>query len=108
MKNPLSRLLNQLGFSPSSYPTDLAATTTEQAVDITALEGKGIRFRNMDATNQIRVAFGPDSATAITNAAKGCVIDPGQMEILQPPDIDKWIGYRAVAATASINYQPGW
>ena len=62
-----SDLNQQLGFAPTAYPADLSATITALAVDLTAQAGKAIRVRNMDAVNQIRIAFGTTSALAISN-----------------------------------------
>lgn len=108
MRSQDRNLFDQLGFVPTAYPSDLSATTTAASVDLSVLKGKGLRIRNMDTIESIRIAFGPDSATAITNAATGCVIDPGQMEILQPRGTDDFMAYRTIAGTASINYQPGF
>ena len=102
------RLNDQLGFLPSSYPADIAATTTAASVDLNALDGIAVRVRNMDAANLIRVAFGETSALAITNAATGLVISASGMEILQVPNKQWFMGHRTVAGTASINYQTGF
>jgi len=95
-------------FKPSSYASDLSATTTVtgQSVAI-ASDAARIRFKNKDATNFVSVAFGTSASDAETNAANGIEISAGEVEFLGVPELATHFAYLGDTGTVVVNATQG-
>ena len=95
-------------FTPTTYTGNVSATTTvtDQSVAL-ASEATKLRVRNLDGTNYALVAFGTDASDAETNAADGCAIEAGAMEVLGIPPGATHFAYVGDTGTVTLNITQG-
>jgi hypothetical protein len=95
-------------FYPSSYLVETTATTTAAGQsDILATGTSRLRVANLDATNNLRIAFGTSAQDAEANVASGMIIFTKSVDLVGVPANATHYAWLAAAATASIQIIQG-
>lgn len=95
-------------FYPSSYLVETTATTTAAGQsDILATGASRLKVVNLDATNNLRIAFGTSAQDAETNVALGMIIFAKSVELVGVPANATHYAWLAAAATVSIQITQG-